>query len=55
MDSVYAFLSMHLIPQLALAGDYSRISCFCVDEALRVQQVGEQMLPYAEQQARQHP
>ena len=30
-----AFLSMHFIPQLALAGDFARISYFCVDEALR--------------------
>jgi GNAT superfamily N-acetyltransferase len=47
-----AFLSMHFIPQLALAGDFARISYFCVDEALRGQQIGAQLLHYAEQQAK---
>lgn len=32
---VIGVLSLHFIPQLALAGDFCRISYFCVDESVR--------------------
>ncbi|MGD9950052.1 MAG: GNAT family N-acetyltransferase [Desulfobulbus sp.] len=39
-DRVVGFVSVHFIPQLALAGDYCRITYFCVSEAYRNQGVG---------------
>lgn len=53
-NRVCGFLSLHYIPQLALVGDFARISYFCIDEALRHQNIGQQMLHYAEQRAIQH-
>lgn len=38
--NVVGFASVHFIPQLALAGDYCRITYFCVSETHRNQGVG---------------
>jgi GNAT superfamily N-acetyltransferase len=37
---VLGFLSMHYIPQIAIEGDFARISYFCVDENARSQGIG---------------
>jgi GNAT superfamily N-acetyltransferase len=52
-DAVVGFISLHFIPQLALHGDFARISYLCVDEAARSNGVGQQLLAYAELRARQ--
>lgn len=39
-DAVIGFISLHFIPQLALPGDFCRISYFCVDPEARGQGVG---------------
>lgn len=50
---VLGFLSLHFIPQLALAGDFARISYFCIAEGERSKGSGQQLLTHAEQLARQ--
>ncbi|KAA5970059.1 GNAT family N-acetyltransferase [Pantoea sp. M_9] len=50
---VLGFLSLHFIPQLALAGDFARISYFCIAEGERSKGSGQQLLSHAEQLARQ--
>lgn len=50
---VMGFLSLHFIPQLALAGDFARISYFCVAEGERSKGSGQQLLNYAEKLATQ--
>ncbi|MBD8214320.1 GNAT family N-acetyltransferase [Erwinia persicina] len=52
-DTVLGFLSLHFIPQLALAGDFARISYFCIAEGERSKGAGQQLLQHAEQLARQ--
>lgn len=37
---VIGVLSLHFIPQLALVGDFCRISYFCVDESVRGADIG---------------
>ncbi|MCE0488848.1 GNAT family N-acetyltransferase [Pantoea sp. Mb-10] len=49
---VLGFLSLHYIPQLALAGDFARISYFCIAEGERSKGCGQQLLNHAEQLAR---
>ncbi|ORM73379.1 GNAT family N-acetyltransferase [Pantoea wallisii] len=49
---VLGFLSLHFIPQLALAGDFARISYFCIAEGERSKGSGQQLLNHAEQLAR---
>lgn len=44
---VVAVLSLHFIPQLALEGDFCRISYFCVDEDSRSCGVGALLESYA--------
>ncbi|MBD1874923.1 GNAT family N-acetyltransferase [Nodosilinea sp. FACHB-131] len=39
-DAVVGFISLHFIPQLALLGDFCRISYFCVAPEARGQGVG---------------
>lgn len=39
-DAVIGFIALHFIPQLAIAGDFCRISYFCVDPGARGQGVG---------------
>lgn len=48
---VQGFLSMHFIPQLALAGDFARISYFCIAESERSKGLGQRLLRYAEELA----
>ncbi|XOB63557.1 GNAT family N-acetyltransferase [Campylobacterota bacterium DY0563] len=46
-EKVVAVLSLHFIPQLALEGDFCRISYFCVDEDNRSYGVGALLESYA--------
>jgi GNAT superfamily N-acetyltransferase len=43
---VVAFVSMHFIPQLGLAGDFARISYFAVDGRFRNNGIGQEMEEY---------
>lgn len=52
-NTVLGFLSLHFIPQLALAGDFARISYFCIAEGERSKGAGQQLLQHAEQLARE--
>lgn len=47
-QQVCGFLSLHFIPQLAVEGDFARISYFCIDEKFRNLKIGKTMLDYAE-------
>lgn len=40
---VLAFISIHFIPQLALEGDFARISYFAVDATARSKGIGKEM------------
>lgn len=51
-DQVLGFLSLHFIPQLAMAGDFARISYFCIAEGERDKGCGQQLLSHAELPAR---
>jgi len=50
-NRVLGFLSLHFIPQLALAGDFARISYFCIAQGERSKGVGQELLQYAERLA----
>ena len=50
---VVAFVSLHFIPQLALAGDFARISYFAVDDRFRSKGIGHQMEEHIVALARQ--
>ncbi|WP_338562087.1 GNAT family N-acetyltransferase [Erwinia sp. E_sp_B04_7] len=52
-STVLGFLSLHFIPQLALAGDFARISYFCIAEGERSKGVGQHLLQHAEMLAQQ--
>lgn len=52
-NDVLGFISLHILPQLALAGDFCRISYLCVDEGMRSRGVGALLEQCAEQHARQ--
>ncbi|MGB9097160.1 GNAT family N-acetyltransferase [Erwinia sp.] len=52
-STVLGFLSLHFIPQLALAGDFARVSYFCIAEGERSKGAGQQLLQHAEQVAKQ--
>ncbi|AXU95998.1 GNAT family N-acetyltransferase [Erwinia persicina] len=52
-NTVLGFLSLHFIPQLALAGDFARISYFCIAEGERSKGAGQQLLQHAERLARE--
>ncbi len=52
-DDVLGVLSLHFLPQLALAGDICRISYFCVDDRARGAGVGQRLLAEGEALARQ--
>jgi GNAT superfamily N-acetyltransferase len=43
---VVAFISVHFIPQIGLAGDFARISYFSVDDSVRGQGIGREMEEY---------
>jgi len=49
---VLGFISLHFMPQLALAGDFCRVSYLCVGEGARDRGIGEALLAAAEQEAR---
>jgi GNAT superfamily N-acetyltransferase len=49
---ILGFISLHFIPQLALEGDFCRISYFCVRESSRNQGVGAALEKKAEYEAR---
>lgn len=51
--TVLGFLSLHFIPQLALPGDFARISYFCIAEGERSKGVGQTLLKHAESLAAQ--
>jgi GNAT superfamily N-acetyltransferase len=53
-STVLGFLSLHFIPQLALAGDFARISYFCIADGKRSEGVGQQLLSHAEKLAKAH-
>jgi len=50
---VAAFISLHFIPQIALEGDFARISYFAVDSAYRSQGIGHEMLDFCFELARE--
>lgn len=52
--TILGFLSLHFIPQLALPGDFARISYFCIAEGERSKGTGQQLLQYAEKLAQEH-
>lgn len=50
---VLAFISIHFIPQLALEGDFARISYFAVEETARNKGIGKEMEAYCVTLARE--
>ncbi|CAH0250784.1 GNAT family N-acetyltransferase [Chryseobacterium sp. Bi04] len=50
---VVAFISVHIIPQIALKGDFARISYFSVDENYRSSGIGKLLEEYCEKVARE--
>lgn len=50
---VVGFISVHIIPQIALKGDFARISYICVDENFRSGGTGKMLEEYAEKIARE--
>ncbi len=52
-NKVLAFISMHFIPQIALEGDFARISYFSVDQEERSKGIGKEMEEFAVELARQ--
>jgi ribosomal protein S18 acetylase RimI-like enzyme len=51
-QQVCAFIAMHFVPQLAVEGDYARVSYFCVDEKYRSLKIGKTLLNHVENMAR---
>ena len=51
--AVLGFISLHFIPQLALPGDFCRISYFCVDASARSKGIGALLEARAVELARQ--
>lgn len=51
-ERILGVLSLHFIPQLALEGDFARISYFAVDEDARSGGIGQAMEEYATKLAR---
>lgn len=50
---VQALISLHFIAQIALAGDFARISYFIIDDRFRGQGIGKEMLEYCSELAKQ--
>lgn len=50
---VIGFISIHIIPQIALNGDFARISYFAVDEHFRSRGVGRLLEEHCEKIARE--
>ncbi|WP_019142973.1 GNAT family N-acetyltransferase [Noviherbaspirillum massiliense] len=51
-ERILGLISLHFIPQLALPGDFCRISYFCVSETARGRGIGAQLERRAESEAR---
>ncbi|MES1160083.1 MAG: GNAT family N-acetyltransferase [Bacteroidota bacterium] len=51
--SIIAFMSLHFIPQIALEGDFARISYFAVDATVRSGGIGRQMEEYCTRLAKE--
>jgi GNAT superfamily N-acetyltransferase len=51
---IMGFLSLHFIPQIALRGDFARISYFAVDDTTRSRGIGRQLEEEATRLAREH-
>ncbi|AJI95135.1 GNAT family N-acetyltransferase [Yersinia ruckeri] len=47
-SEVCGFISLHFIPQIALVGEFCRISYLCVSEKVRGEGIGKQLLDEAE-------
>lgn len=50
---ILGFLSLHFIPQIALPGDFARISYFSIDETARSKGIGRKMEEHATELARE--
>lgn len=50
---VIGFISIHIIPQIALKGDFARISYFSIDEHFRSRGVGKLLEEHCERIARE--
>lgn len=50
---VQALISLHFIAQIALPGDFARISYFIIDDRFRGQGIGKEMLEYCTNLAKQ--
>jgi GNAT superfamily N-acetyltransferase len=50
---VVAFLSLHFIPQIALDGDFARISYFVVKDTARGHEIGQELEGYITRLARE--
>jgi N-acetylglutamate synthase-like GNAT family acetyltransferase len=48
-EKVIGFISIHFIPQIALAGDFANITYFCVDENTRSKGIGTALLDRAKE------
>ncbi len=51
--TILGFLSLHFIPQIALEGDFARISYFAVDDTARNKGIGRQLEETATRLARE--
>jgi GNAT superfamily N-acetyltransferase len=51
-ERLLGFISLHFVPQVALAGDFCRISYFCIDEETRALGLGALLEQRAEEEAR---
>jgi GNAT superfamily N-acetyltransferase len=49
---IVAFISLHFIPQIALEGDFARISYFAVEDSARSLGIGRKMEEYCTQLAK---
>ena len=52
-EKILGVLSLHFIPQLAVEGDFARISYFAVDGTARSRGIGQEMEEYAARLARE--
>jgi GNAT superfamily N-acetyltransferase len=52
-QSILGFLSLHFIPQIALRGDFARISYFAVDDGARSLGIGRKLEEMATQMAKE--
>jgi GNAT superfamily N-acetyltransferase len=52
-DEIFGFLSLHFIPQIALEGDFARISYFSVEEKARSRGIGRELEVEATRLAKQ--